>query len=143
MNNTYIQKQIKQPAWYLIDATSKNLGRLSTFISVLLKGKNDIKYTLHVNPKINVIIINAKNINVTGQKKSQKIYKRHSGRPGKLKKESFEQLNKRIPNRIIENSIKGMLPKNSLGKQLFRQLHVYPGNEHPYIAQKPKIIKFN
>lgn len=143
MNNTYIKKQIQQPTWYLIDAKSKNLGRLSTFISVLLRGKNDIEYTLYVNPKIHIIIINAQHIHVTGQKKSQKVYKRHSGRPGKLKKEYFEHLNKRIPNRIMEQSIKGMLPKNSLGKQLFRQVYVYPDNQHPHIAQKPEIIKFN
>nr|QVY58193.1 50S ribosomal protein L13 [Eucheuma denticulatum] len=143
MNNTYIEKTITQPTWYLIDAKSKNLGRLSTFISVLLKGKNNTKYTLHVNPKIHLIIINARHINVTGQKKYQKVYKRHSGKPGKLKKEYFEHLNKRIPSRIIEHSVQGMLPKNSLGKQLFRQLYVYPDNQHPHIAQKPKIITFN
>nr|QVY58396.1 50S ribosomal protein L13 [Kappaphycus striatus] len=142
MNNTYIQKQIQQPTWYLIDAKSKNLGRLSTFISVLLKGKNKVKYTLHVNPKIHIIIINAQYIHVTGQKKSQKVYKRHSGKPGKLKQETFEHLNKRIPNRIIEHSVKGMLPKNSLGRQLFRQLYIYPDTQHPHIAQKPKIITF-
>nr|YP_010904331.1 ribosomal protein L13 [Catenella fusiformis]WCH57582.1 ribosomal protein L13 [Catenella fusiformis] len=143
MNNTYIQTPHYQPKWYLIDASRQNLGRLSTYIATLLKGKNNSTYTPYVNPKVYIIIVNAKDINITGQKKYQKVYRRHSGKPGELKTESFIHLNKRIPSRIIENCIKGMLPKGNLGRELFRQLKVYSDHNHPHSVQKPEIIILN
>nr|QCI06212.1 ribosomal protein L13 [Dicranema revolutum] len=143
MNNTYIHKPIKQKKWYLINAKTENLGRLSTYISKLLIGKNNSTYTPHLNTEINIIIINAKYITITGKKRYQKKYQRHSGKPGGLKTESFIELNQRQPNRIIEHSIKGMLPKNTLGKQLFKQINIYPEDIHPHAAQKPAVIKLN
>nr|YP_010952275.1 ribosomal protein L13 [Gloiopeltis furcata]WMP13944.1 ribosomal protein L13 [Gloiopeltis furcata] len=140
MNKTHIPIQKKKTKWYLVDAKDKNLGRLSTQIAVILRGKNDVEYTPYIKSPSHVIVINAKKVSVSGQKKSQKTYKRHSGRPGGLKTETFEQLNKRIPNRIVEKAIKGMLPKGSLGKELFAQLKVYAGENHPHIAQRPELI---
>nr|YP_010903730.1 ribosomal protein L13 [Hypnea wynnei]WCH56582.1 ribosomal protein L13 [Hypnea wynnei] len=143
MNNTYLQKTLNKQKWYLIDAKNQTLGRISTYIAKLLKGKHEITYTPHINSKIHIIIINAKDIIVTGQKKYAKTYIKHSGKPGSLKIENFAHLNKRIPTRIIEHAIKGMLPKNKLGRQLFRQINVYKYEQHPHIAQKPQTITIN
>lgn len=143
MNNTHIQLSNIHSAWYLIDAKKQNLGRLSTHIAKLLQGKNNSTYIPYINPKIYIIVTNAKYIHITGQKKHQKIYKRHSGRPGGLKTETFKELNQRMPNRIVENCIKGMLPKNKLSKRLIKQLKVYTDDHHPYTTQKPKIIILN
>nr|UAT97839.1 ribosomal protein L13 [Ahnfeltia fastigiata] len=143
MNKTYIPKQNIKHKWYLINAKNQTLGRLSTKIATILRGKNEVSYTPYLTNQSYIIIINAQSIVVTGQKKSQKTYIRHSGRPGGLKKETFEQLQARIPNRIIEKSVKGMLPKGPLGRKLFTQIKVYSGNEHPHIAQSPDIISLN
>lgn len=140
MNTTYIPKKTAKTRWYVIDASNQKLGRLSTNIATILRGKNDIKYTPFLNIQSYVIVTNSKEIHVTGQKKYKKKYKRHSGRPGGLKIETFEQLNKRIPNKIIEKAVKGMLPKGPLGRKLFTQLKVYSSNIHPHEAQKPKPI---
>jgi large subunit ribosomal protein L13 len=90
-----------------------------------------------------VIVINAEKIDVTGKKRSQKLYRRHSGRPGGMKTETFEKLQARIPERIIEHAVKGMLPKNSLGRQLFTKLKVYAGPDHPHQAQQPQVLQIN
>lgn len=127
--------------WYLIDAKNKTLGRLSSKIAYLLKGKNHTLYTPNSLSNIYIIVLNSKDITVTGNKRKQIIYKRHSGRPGSMKKESFNDLQNRLPNRIIEKSIKGMLPKNSLGRRLFKNLKIYPYNNHPHAAQKPFILE--
>nr|YP_010904130.1 ribosomal protein L13 [Caulacanthus ustulatus]WCH57381.1 ribosomal protein L13 [Caulacanthus ustulatus] len=143
MNKTYVQPQKNKEKWYVIDAKDKNLGRLSTCIATLLKGKQYPEYVPYINFNIHIIIINSKFIHITGQKKYKKMYKKHSGRPGGLTTESFAALNQRMPNKIIEHSIKGMLPKNTLGRQLFKQLKVYSNNIHPHEAQKPEIITLN
>lgn len=143
MNDTCIPNKVKENKWYLIDAKDQNLGRLSTKIAIILRGKNNIEYTPYMNNLSYVIIKNAKYINITGKKRFQKTYKRHSGKPGGLKTETFEELNHRIPARIIEKAVKGMLPKGALGRQLFIQLKVYSGNNHPHSAQQPKIISLN
>nr|YP_009398963.1 ribosomal protein L13 [Cliftonaea pectinata]ARW68097.1 ribosomal protein L13 [Cliftonaea pectinata] len=140
-NKTSIKCSKDNTDWYIIDAKDKNLGRLSSIIAYLLKGKNSVEYIPHKKSKTKIIIINSRYIKVTGNKILQKTYKRHSGRPGGLKTENFNQLKERIPNRIIEHAVKGMLPKNSLGRQLFRNLKVYSNNEHPHISQKPKILE--
>lgn len=142
MNRTYIPKNIekKKTTWYIIDAKNKNLGRLSTQVALILKGKDEKIYTPYINPKKYIIIINAKDIYLTGQKKYQKIYRKHSGQPGGLKIKTFKELYQISPGKIIEKSIKGMLPKNSLGRQLFTQLKVYEKNQHPHTAQKPQNI---
>nr|QCI06624.1 ribosomal protein L13 [Erythroglossum lusitanicum] len=142
-NITYIDKKINTPKWYIIDAKDQNLGRLSSQIAYLLRGKNNTNYLPYLENTINIIVINSKLIKITGKKKEQKTYKRHSGKPGGLKIETFDKLNKRIPNRIIETAIKGMLPKNTLGRKLFKRLKVYPDIIHPHSAQKPITLKLN
>lgn len=132
-----------EPQWYVIDAADQRLGRLATAIARILRGKNKPTYTPHMDTGDFVIIINADKIAVTGKKRSQKLYRRHSGRPGGMKTETFHQLQARIPERIVEQAVKGMLPKNSLGRHLFTKLKVYAGPEHPHQAQKPEILNIN
>ncbi|MCH9054776.1 50S ribosomal protein L13 [Parathermosynechococcus lividus] len=128
------------PQWYVIDAADQRLGRLATAIARILRGKNKAIYTPHMDTGDFVIVINAEKVAVTGKKRSQKLYRRHSGRPGGMKIETFDQLQARIPERIIEHAVKGMLPKNSLGRKLFTKLKVYAGAEHPHQAQKPQFL---
>lgn len=137
MNKTYIAKNNLDHQWFYIDAKDKTLGRISTQIASNLKNKYSIYYTPHQISNSRIIVINANKVKVSGQKKYQKLYRRHSGRPGGLKKETFIQLQKRIPERIIEKAIKGMLPKNALGRRLFTHLKIYSGSTHPHQAQKP------
>ena len=126
--------------WFLVDATDKTLGRLATEIAVILRGKNKPSFTPHLDTGDFVIVVNAEKIEVTGKKSSQKLYRRHSGRPGGMKIEKFETLQGRIPERIIEQAVKGMLPHNSLGRQQFRKLKVYKGPDHPHAAQNPVLL---
>ncbi|WP_448514484.1 50S ribosomal protein L13 [Parathermosynechococcus lividus] len=128
------------PQWYVVDAADQRLGRLATAIARILRGKNKAIYTPHMDTGDFVIVINAEKVVVTGKKRSQKLYRRHSGRPGGMKTETFDQLQARIPERIIEHAVKGMLPKNSLGRKLFTKLKVYAGAEHPHQAQKPQSL---
>ncbi|PAX54175.1 50S ribosomal protein L13 [Brunnivagina elsteri] len=132
-----------QGDWYVIDAADQRLGRLATEIAMILRGKRKPQYTPHLDTGDFVIIVNAEKITVTGKKRSQKLYRRHSGRPGGMKTETFAKLQDRLPERIIEQAVKGMLPKNSLGKQLFTKLKVYAGETHPHAAQQPKELKVN
>ena len=128
--------------WFLVDAENQTLGRLATNVASILRGKNKPNFTPHLDLGDFVIVINAEKIQVTGNKSEQKLYRRHSGRPGGMKVETFNALQQRIPERIVETAIKGMLPHNSLGRQLFRKLKVYKGSEHPHSAQKPQVLKF-
>ena len=137
MNKTYIKKNHLNPQWFFIDANNQTLGRLSSKIASYLKNKNSIYYTPFQASQSHIIVINAKKIKISGQKKNHKLYKRHSGRPGGLKIETFKELQSRIPKRIIEKAVKGMLPKNALGRKLFRYLKVYDDSIHPHNAQKP------
>jgi len=142
MNKSYVppQDQIERN-WYVVDATDQRLGRLASEVAQVLRGKNKPSFTPHLDTGDFVIIVNAEKIEVTGRKRSQKVYRRHSGRPGGMKVETFEKLQQRIPERIIEQAVKGMLPKNSLGRQLFTKLKVYAGPEHPHSAQKPQTLE--
>ena len=136
MNKTVFSiKKEKNYTWFLFDAESKTLGRLSTQISRVLLGKNDVNYNSSQNIQHGVIVINADKITVTGKKETDKFYYRHSGRPGGLTIETFKEMQKRIPARILEKSIKGMLPKGPLGSELFTKLKIYKGPEHPHKAQ--------
>ena len=126
--------------WFLVDATDKTLGRLATEIAVILRGKNKPSFTPHLDTGDFVIVVNAEKVGVTGRKASQKLYRRHSGRPGGMKVEKFETLQERIPERIIEQAVKGMLPHNALGRQKFRKLKVYKGPDHPHAAQDPVLL---
>jgi large subunit ribosomal protein L13 len=141
MKDTFItSKESLQSQWFILDAKEKCLGRLATEAVNLLRGKRKNFYNPAQDTGDYVVIINAEEIKVTGNKILQKVYMRHSGRPGGKTTESFEQLQARIPERIIEKAIKGMLPKNRLGRRLFTKLKVYAGNSHPHIAQIPKTI---
>jgi large subunit ribosomal protein L13 len=126
--------------WYVVDANGQRLGRLATAIARILRGKDKPSYTPNMDTGDFVIVINADKIDVTGRKRSQKLYRRHSGRPGGMKVESFEKLQARVPERIVEQAVKGMLPKNALGRQLFTKLKVYAGDAHPHQAQQPKTL---
>ena len=127
--------------WYLVDAENKTLGRLATEVAAVLRGKNNPNFTPHLDTGDFVVVVNAEKIRVSGNKPSQKLYRRHSGRPGGMKTETFEALQDRIPERIVEKAIKGMLPHNALGRLMFRKLKVYKGSEHPHSAQKPQPLQ--
>lgn len=129
--------------WYVVDATNQRLGRLATEIANVLRGKTKPNFTPSVDTGDFVVVINAEKVQVTGAKASQKLYRRHSGRPGGMKVETFEKLQARLPERIIEKAVKGMLPKTSLGRRQFTKLKVYAGSEHPHAAQQPEALAIN
>lgn len=146
MKNTFVPSKIAlkqkiKEKWYIIDAKDKCLGRIATKVSNLLRGKNKIIFTASQNLGDYVIIINADQIVVSGKKLTQKLYFRHSGRPGGKSIENFQTLQSRVPEKICEKAIKGMLPKNRLGRKFFTKLKVYKGESHPHIAQKPELIE--
>lgn len=125
--------------WLVIDAAGKTLGRLATYVATRLRGKHRPTFTPHMDTGDHVIVVNAGQIRVSGQKASQKLYRRHSGRPGGLKEIPFERMLERHPERVIELAVSGMLPKNSLGRKIFKKLKVYAGPEHPHQAQSPVV----
>ncbi|WP_017303369.1 50S ribosomal protein L13 [Spirulina subsalsa] len=129
--------------WYVVDAADQRLGRLASEIANILRGKNKATFTPHMDTGDFVIVVNAEKVVVTGKKASQKLYRRHSGRPGGMKTETFNQLQNRIPERIVEQAVKGMLPKNSLGRKLFTKLKVYTGPDHKHQAQQPEVLTIN
>jgi large subunit ribosomal protein L13 len=124
--------------WHVVDAAGQRLGRLATEIATILRGKNKPNFTPNMDTGDFVIVVNADRVIVTGRKYNEKLYRRHSGRPGGMKTETFAQLQARIPERIIEQAVKGMLPKTSLGRQQFTKLKVYAGPNHPHQAQNPQ-----
>ncbi|MCE0722352.1 MULTISPECIES: 50S ribosomal protein L13 [Legionella] len=124
--------------WLVVDASDKVLGRLATEIARRLRGKHKAEYTPHVDTGDYIVVTNAEKVIVTGRKFTNKMYYRHTGYPGGIKSDSFEKLQARNPVRIIELAVKGMLPKNPLGREMYRKLKVYVGNEHPHTAQQPK-----
>ena len=141
MNKTTLYPTINEDCqWYIIDAESKTLGRLATKAAKILIGKNSPDYNPSSNLKNGLIVINAEKIQISGKKKTDKFYRHHSGQVGGMKLETFAELQNRIPGRVIEKSIKGMLPKGALGRQLFTKLKVYKGSEHPHSSQKPKTV---
>ncbi|MGP0129140.1 MAG: 50S ribosomal protein L13 [cyanobacterium endosymbiont of Rhopalodia musculus] len=129
--------------WYVVDATNQRLGRLACEIAKVLRGKNKPTFAPHMDTGDFVIVVNAEKVMVTGRKNTQKLYRRHSGRPGGMKIETFEKLQARIPERILEKAVKGMLPKNALGRKLFTKLKVYTGATHPHQAQHPEALNIN
>lgn len=126
--------------WYVIDANDLVLGRLATRAATILRGKHRPQYTPHADCGDHVIVINAAKVRVTGRKENQKVYYRHSGYAGGLKSITLEKQRERFPERIIEAAVKGMLPKNPLGRSMFKKLKVYAGTEHPHTAQQPKTL---
>ena len=139
---TYSQKQAEiQREWWVIDASSMPLGKLAVVIADKLMGKSKITYTPHIDNGDYVVVINAKDLVVTGDKKLQKKYYRHSGFPGGLKELRLEEVIEKDPASAIKSAVKGMLPKNKLAHDRMNRLHVYAGSEHAHMAQKPKEIK--
>ncbi len=127
--------------WFVIDAEDKVLGRLATEIARRLRGKHKAEYTPHVDTGDYIVIINAEKVIVTGNKTKNKLYHHHTGYPGGLKTVSFEKLQATKPEMIIEKAVKGMLPKNPLGRDMFRKLKVYAGSEHNHAAQQPTALE--
>ena len=127
--------------WFVVDASDKTLGRLATQIAHRLKGKHKAIYSPHVDMGDHIVVLNAEKIHVTGRKLSDKIYYHHTGYIGGIKSIALEKLLKEHPERAIEIAVKGMLPKNTLGRQMFRKLHVFAGSEHPHTAQQPKPLE--
>ena len=134
-----IRKEDVQKEWYVIDAEGKTVGRLATTVANLLRGKHKPSFTPHVDNGDYVIIINAEKVKFTGDKLSQKEYLRYSGYPGGLKRRTAAEMLEKKPTAIVEKAVKGMLPKNRLGRDLFRNLFVYAGSDHPHEAQKPSV----
>jgi large subunit ribosomal protein L13 len=128
--------------WYVVDAAGLPLGRLASRVAHVLRGKHRPEYTPHVDTGDFVIVINAAQVRLTGNKLANKYYNRHSGYPGGLTSESYGELIKRKPEFVIERAVKGMLPKNSLGRQMFRKLKVHAEGTHPHIAQQPQPFPF-
>ncbi|MFZ4077432.1 MAG: 50S ribosomal protein L13 [Legionellaceae bacterium] len=127
--------------WYVIDATDKVLGRLATEIASRLRGKHKAEYTPHVDTGDYIVVTNAEKVAVTGRKFKEKLYYSHSGFPGGIKSISFDKLQQKNPTRIIERAVKGMLPKNPLGREMYRKLKIYVGSEHPHVAQQPQQLE--
>ena len=141
---TYYAKPLEvEREWVLIDATDQVLGRVASVAAQILKGKHKPQYTPHVDTGDFVVVINADKIKVTGAKAADKVYYRHSGYVGGLKSATFEEAMQKPPERVIEHAVKGMLPKNTLGRAMGKKLKVYVGPEHPHAAQKPREIKID
>ena len=129
--------------WYLVDAEDKILGRLASSIAQILRGKNKVNFSHHLDMSDFVVIINTEKIILTGNKKNSKEYWRHTGYPGGQKTVSYKQMLEENPNQIIKNAVKGMLPHNKLGRKLLNHLKVYAGPNHPHEAQNPKELTIN
>ena len=136
-------KQTVNKEWLLIDAEGMVLGRLASEVAMLLRGKHKPEYTPHVDCGDNIVIINAEKVKLSGKKMDDKIYIRHSGYPGGQRSRTAREVLAKFPERLIEHAVKGMLPKNRLGSDLFRNLYVYAGPEHKQEAQQPRKIELN
>ena len=140
MNTFSAKSETVQRDWYVVDAAGKTLGRLSTELARRLRGKHKPVYTPHVDTGEYLVVINAEKIHVTGNKLTDKMYYRFTGYIGNLKSETLGQALERHPERVIEIAVKGMLPKNTLGRAMYRKLKVYKGSEHPHAAQQPQTL---
>ena len=139
---TYMaNSQTTTEKWYVVDAEDKTLGRLASVVASRLRGKHKAEYTPHAITGDHIIIVNAAKVKVTGNKTTDKIYYSHSGYPGGIKNISFDKLQQKAPTMIIEKAIKGMLPKGPLGRDMFRNLKVYAGTDHPHQAQQPESLE--
>ena len=127
--------------WYVVDAEGCTLGRLTSEIAKVLRGKNKPEYTPHIDTGDYVVVINAEKIKVTGKKLDQKIYTHHTGYIGGLKEITLRRMMDTKPSEVVKHAVKGMLPKNALGRQMFKKLHVYAGAEHGHAAQKPEVLE--
>lgn len=140
MKTTFAKKESVERKWYVIDAQGQVLGRLAVEIARRLRGKHKPTYTPHIDTGDYVIVVNAEKIRLTGNKLENKIYYRHTGYPGGLRSISAKSLLQRKPERVLERAVKGMLPKNRLGRRMYKKMKVYAGPEHPHAAQKPEVL---
>ena len=141
MKTFMLRKEDVEHKWYVIDAEGKNLGKVAALAASVLRGKNKPTYTPHVACGDNVIIINAEKVNLTGNKLDKKMYYNHSGYPGGLRERTARTMIEKYPVEMVERAVKGMLPKNRLGRQIYKQLFVYVGSEHKNQAQKPERLE--
>ncbi|MBZ0115052.1 MAG: 50S ribosomal protein L13 [Thermoanaerobaculia bacterium] len=141
MSRTYSPKLGEvERNWFVVDATGLALGRLSTEVARVLTGKHKPQYAMHMDSGDFVVVLNAEKVILTGRKQGQKVYYKHTGRPGSLQSETADELLNRRPELLVERAVKGMLPKNRLGRQQFTKLKVYAGGEHPHAAQQPQSL---
>lgn len=139
---SFIEKpQNVERKWFIVDAEGKTLGKVASRVASILRGKHKSTFTPHVDCGDYVIVINAEKVEVTGRKRKNKIYKRHTGYPGGLKEVTFQQLQAAKPEEIIRHAVKGMMPKGKLGRQMYKKLKVYAGPEHGHAAQKPERLE--
>ncbi|MFL6551177.1 MAG: 50S ribosomal protein L13 [Povalibacter sp.] len=141
MRTVFANEATVRRDWYVVDASGKTLGRLASQLAFRLRGKHKASYTPHVDTGDNIIVLNAGKVRVTGQKLTDKFYHHHTGYMGGLKTTSLEKLLQKHPERAIQFAVKGMLPKNPLGRKMFKKLHVFAGGEHPHSAQQPKALE--
>ena len=141
MKTVSMRAQDVERSWYVVDAENRTLGRLASAIAHRLRGKHKPEYTPHVDTGDYIIVVNAAKVRVTGKKETGKIYHRHSGYPGGIRSTSLGRLRQTHPERIVEKAVKGMLPRNPLGRAMFRKLRVYAGPDHPHAAQQPHPIE--
>jgi large subunit ribosomal protein L13 len=141
VNKTYVPKGQVEREWLLVDAEGQNLGRLATKIAQLLIGKHRPEYTPGVLMGANVVVINAEKVDVYPTRLDSKIYYRHSGYPGGLTEITLRRQLEKFPERVIEKAVWGMIPKNKLGRRIYKNLHVYAGSEHPHYAQQPRLME--
>ncbi len=141
MKTVSMRREDVERSWWLIDAENQTLGRLATEVASRLRGKHKPEYTPHVDTGDYIVIINADKVRVTGNKERDKIYWRHSGYPGGIRGTNVATMRQTHPERIIEKAVKGMLPRNPLGRAMFKKLKVYAGAEHPHAAQQPQVLE--
>lgn len=141
MKTFFANSQTVKQNWYVVDATDKVLGRFASKIAHRLRGKHKPEYTPHVDTGDYIVVINAEKVALTGRKSLAKKYYRHTGYPGGIRETSFREMNEKHPERVIELAVKGMLPKNKLGRAMFSKLKVYAGAEHRHHAQQPRVLE--
>jgi len=127
--------------WWVVDAEGQVLGRLATRIASVIRGKHKPIYTPHLDTGDHIVVVNAEKVKITGRKLSENVHKRYSGYPGGQRTHSWAYVLEKYPERLIEHAVRGMLPKNRLGRRLFKKLHVYAGPDHPHRAQKPRTLE--
>lgn len=141
MRTVFANAQTVRRDWFVVDATDKTLGRLASELALRLRGKHKASFTPNADAGDHIVVINAEKIRVTGRKLTDKFYHHHTGYMGNLKSTSLEKLLDKHPERAIEFAVKGMLPKNTLGRKMFKKLHVFAGTKHPHAAQQPKALE--
>jgi large subunit ribosomal protein L13 len=141
MTTVFAHPETVRRDWYVVDASGKTLGRLATELAFRLRGKHKPQYTPHVDTGDHIVVVNADKIHVTGAKLTDKVYYWHTGAIGGIKSRTLDKMLASHPERVIEMAVKGMLPKNALGRRMFKKLHVFPGEKHPHAAQQPKPLE--